>query len=184
MLNANVGCAPHALQSLALPWQIGEIACRIGQLYYQFYLRKGDTCYLDEAYVFYEAIRARQYLGISCPGVRVDPRVVLRRLRYYVRFCAVCLLMGRRGLLLQLLTELDSLVRLCCVRPQLRGPAAPPPPRAEQASQNQCVLSETDRAEWSRVLSEFHSFVQAGVSPHAVHRQRATTCLARPCLAG
>ena len=170
MLNANVGCAPHALQSLALPWQIGEIACRIGQLYYQFYLRKGDTCYLDEAYVFYEAIRARQYLGISCPGVRVDPRVVLRRLRYYVRFCAVCLLMGRRGLLLQLLTELDSLVRLCCVRPQLRGPAAPPPPRAEQASQNQCVLSETDRAEWSRVLSEFHSFVQVGVAPHAVHR--------------
>ena len=108
-----------------MPWQIGEIACRIGQLYYQFYLRKGDTCYLDEAYVFYEAIRARQYLGISCPGVRVDPRVVLRRLRYYVRFCAVCLLMGRRGLLLQLLTELDSLVRLCCVRPLLRGPAAP-----------------------------------------------------------
>ena len=40
--------------------QIGEIASRIGQLYYHFYLRKGDTCYLDEAFVFYEAIWRRR----------------------------------------------------------------------------------------------------------------------------
>ena len=79
--------------------QIGEIASRIGQLYYQFYLRKGDTCYLDEAYVFYEAIRARQYLG--SPEAVADSKVVLRRLRYYTRFCVVCMLTGRRGLLLE-----------------------------------------------------------------------------------
>ena len=91
--------------------QIGEIASRIGQLYYQFYLRKGDTCYLDEAYVFYEAIRARQYLGDSTsPGAQPDLAVLLRRLRYYTRFCVVCMLMGRRGLLLELLGELDQLV--------------------------------------------------------------------------
>ena len=60
-------------------WQIGEIASRIGQLYYQFYLRKGDTCYLDEAYVFYEAIRARQYLGdTTSPGTHPDLAVLLR----------------------------------------------------------------------------------------------------------
>ena len=83
-------------------WQIGEIASRIGQLYYQFYLRKGDTCYLDEAYVFYEAIRARQYLGdTTSPGTHPDLAVLLRRLRYYTRFCVVCLLTGRRGRLLE-----------------------------------------------------------------------------------
>ena len=91
--------------------QIGEIASRIGQLYYQFYLRKGDTCYLDEAYVFYEAIRARQYLGDSTsPSTQPELAVLLRRLRYYTRFCVVCMLMGRRGLLLELLGELDQLV--------------------------------------------------------------------------
>lgn len=92
-------------------WQIGEIASRIGQLYYQFYLRKGDTCYLDEAYVFYEAIRARQYLGDSTsPSTQPELAVLLRRLRYYTRFCVVCMLTGRRGLLLELLGELDQLV--------------------------------------------------------------------------
>ena len=92
-------------------WQIGEIASRIGQLYYQFYLRKGDTCYLDEAYVFYEAIRARQYLGDSTSsGTQPNLAVLLRRLRYYTRFCVVCMLTGRRGLLLELLGELDQLV--------------------------------------------------------------------------
>ena len=124
-------------------WQIGEIASRIGQLYYQFYLRKGDTVcrhqclslshaacptlarrcfllthpilalqsYLDEAYVFYEAIRARQYLGGSTsPGTQPELAVLLRRLRYYTRFCVVCMLTGRRGLLLELLGELDQLV--------------------------------------------------------------------------
>ena len=45
--------------------QIGETASRIGQLYYQFYLRKGDNCYLDEAYVFYSAIRSRQYFALG-----------------------------------------------------------------------------------------------------------------------
>ena len=67
--------------------------------------------YLDEAYVFYEAIRARQYLGGSTsPGTQPELAVLLRRLRYYTRFCVVCMLTGRRGLLLELLGELDQLV--------------------------------------------------------------------------
>lgn len=53
--------------------QIGEVASRIGQLYYLFYLRKGDTSYLDEAYVFYDFIRRRRYFAagpnrIAHPG--------------------------------------------------------------------------------------------------------------------
>lgn len=42
-------------------WQIGEIASKIGQLYYHYYLRTSDTNYLSEAYSFYAAIRARGY---------------------------------------------------------------------------------------------------------------------------
>ena len=41
--------------------EIGEIASKIGQLYYHYYLRTSETNYLYEAYVFYEAIRDRQY---------------------------------------------------------------------------------------------------------------------------
>lgn len=42
-------------------WQIGEIASKIGQLYYHYYLRTSDTNYLSEAFSFYAAIRARGY---------------------------------------------------------------------------------------------------------------------------
>ena len=80
--NAAARCRIVVTAVRARVWQIGEIASRIGQLYYQFYLRKGDTCYLDEAYVFYEAIRARQYLGdTTSPGTHADLAVLLRRLR-------------------------------------------------------------------------------------------------------
>ncbi|XP_017779577.1 PREDICTED: protein SCAI-like [Nicrophorus vespilloides] len=42
-------------------WQIGEIASKIGQLYYHYYLRTSETNYLNEAYSFYAAIRGRAY---------------------------------------------------------------------------------------------------------------------------
>ena len=42
-------------------WEIGEIASRIGQLYYIYYLKTSDINYLNEAYTFYSAIRARGY---------------------------------------------------------------------------------------------------------------------------
>merc|ERR550534_3512007 len=42
-------------------WQIGEIASKIGQLYYHYYLRTSETNYLNEAFSFYSAIRARSY---------------------------------------------------------------------------------------------------------------------------
>ena len=42
-------------------WEIGELAARIGQLYYSYYLRTSDVNYLREAYNFYSAIRARGY---------------------------------------------------------------------------------------------------------------------------
>ncbi|XP_035758979.1 protein SCAI isoform X6 [Egretta garzetta] len=42
-------------------WQIGEIASKIGQLYYHYYLRTSETSYLNEAFSFYSAIRQRSY---------------------------------------------------------------------------------------------------------------------------
>jgi len=44
-------------------WQIGEIASKIGQLYYHYYLRTSETNYLFEAYQFYSAIRSRNYFS-------------------------------------------------------------------------------------------------------------------------
>ncbi|CAG8582397.1 7270_t:CDS:10 [Cetraspora pellucida] len=38
-------------------WEVGEIASKIGQLYYHYY----ETNYLHESYIFYEAIRERSY---------------------------------------------------------------------------------------------------------------------------
>merc|ERR1711959_126303 len=42
-------------------WEIGEIASKVGQLYYHYYLRTSDVLYLKESYVFYEAVRSRGY---------------------------------------------------------------------------------------------------------------------------
>lgn len=39
--------------------EIGEIASKIGQLYYNFYLRNAETRYLLESYTFYQAIHSR-----------------------------------------------------------------------------------------------------------------------------
>ena len=42
-------------------WQIGEIASKIGQLYYHYYLRTSETTYLLETFSFYSAVRSRAY---------------------------------------------------------------------------------------------------------------------------
>ena len=40
-------------------WEIGEIASRVGQLYYAFYLRTGEGWYLSESHAFFDAASAR-----------------------------------------------------------------------------------------------------------------------------
>jgi hypothetical protein len=44
---------------MACRWQIGNIASKIAQLYYHYYLRTSDLSALEEACVFYEAVRDR-----------------------------------------------------------------------------------------------------------------------------
>ncbi|KAI9188657.1 hypothetical protein H9P43_000078 [Blastocladiella emersonii ATCC 22665] len=71
--------------------EVGEIASRIGQLYY--HLRTSDTSFLVEAYTFYEAIWDRNYFQ-DVMATRIT-HVASKRLRYCSRFMIVALLAGR-----------------------------------------------------------------------------------------
>ena len=44
-------------------WEIGEIASRVGQLYYAFYLRTGEGWYLSESHAFFDAAAKRDYFA-------------------------------------------------------------------------------------------------------------------------
>lgn len=72
-------------------WQIGEIASKIGQLYYHYYLRTSETNYLNEAFAFYSAIRLRGYYSKASKEERAE--LMVKKMRYYARFIVVaCLL--------------------------------------------------------------------------------------------
>ncbi|KAF9974234.1 hypothetical protein BGZ73_002420 [Actinomortierella ambigua] len=79
-------------------WEVGEIASKIGQLYYHYYLRTSETNYLHESYVFYEAIRERR------------SALMIKKLRYYARFTVVCLLLNNRDITATLKAELGLLI--------------------------------------------------------------------------
>ena len=54
-------------------WQIGDIASKIAQLYYHYYIRNSDPLALSESGAFYEAVRSRGYFsnlerGYAMPG--------------------------------------------------------------------------------------------------------------------
>lgn len=95
-------------------WQIGDIASKIGQLYYHYYLRTSDLAYLVEAANFYGAIRGRGYYartptsrrdsGTTTSNCRSnntensangDSVLIVKKLRYYARFIIVSLLLRR-----------------------------------------------------------------------------------------
>jgi hypothetical protein len=60
ILTAHAGLRRH---------QIGEVASRLGQLYYLYYLRKGDTSYLEEAV----SARAWTLMPKSLASLRLHP---------------------------------------------------------------------------------------------------------------
>ncbi|KAI3384354.1 hypothetical protein SNEBB_008228 [Seison nebaliae] len=118
-------------------WQIGEIASKIGQLYYHYYLRTSESSYLNEAFSFYLAIRMRGYYKrLDDEANRGD--LAVKKLRYYARFIVVCILLRRHELVKQLVDELDELV-------------------------NDYINSydPDDQIEWQLVLSELSEFIQA-----------------------
>ncbi|KAJ3088343.1 hypothetical protein HK102_008982 [Quaeritorhiza haematococci] len=116
--------------------EIGECASKIGQLYYHYYLRTSETNYLYESYVFYEAIRDRQYFKDVLDSK--TPALMIKKLRYYARFIVVCLLLNRNDMIKKLMEELTALV-----------------------DEYTKVFKPNDAAEWNVVLSEISTFLEA-----------------------
>ncbi|ORX49859.1 hypothetical protein DM01DRAFT_1367959 [Hesseltinella vesiculosa] len=117
-------------------WEVGEIASKIGQLYYHYYLRTSETNYLHEAYVFYEAIHDRQYFK-NILEVK-NPALMIKKMRYYARFIVVCLLLNKEDNLKLLVSDLEILI--------------------DEYSR---IFKATDGKEWQLVLHEITSFMDA-----------------------
>ncbi|XP_024361146.1 uncharacterized protein [Physcomitrium patens] len=97
----------HQLVEVGLKrWEIGEIASRIGQLYYNYYLRTSDAKFLSESFIFYEAILTRDYFKDSDK----DAPLANKQLRYCARFIVICLLLNRREMVQLLVRQLRTLV--------------------------------------------------------------------------
>ncbi|KAI8321927.1 hypothetical protein GQ54DRAFT_244941, partial [Martensiomyces pterosporus] len=121
-------------------WEVGEIASKIGQLYYRYYLRTSETNYLQEAYAFYEAIRERSYFKDE-REVK-NSALMIKKLRYYARFIVVCLQMNYTPMMLQLLEEVKELIDLYSA-----------------------TFNPVDKMEWSLVVKEMALFMHAVCSP-------------------
>ena len=91
-------------------WEIGEIASRIAQLYFGQYMRTSEAGYLSESYVFYEAILSREYFR---EGLLQDLNLANKQLRFFARFMMVCLVLNRREMVHQLVSQLKMLVDEC-----------------------------------------------------------------------
>ncbi|XP_026542529.1 protein SCAI [Notechis scutatus] len=117
-------------------WQIGEIASKIGQLYYHYYLRTSETSYLNEAFSFYSAIRQRSYY--SQVNKEDRPELVVKKLRYYARFIVVCLLLNKMVVVKDLVKELSDEIEDYTHR-----------------------FNTEDQVEWNLVLQEVAAFIEA-----------------------
>ncbi|TYJ01852.1 hypothetical protein E1A91_A13G183700v1 [Gossypium mustelinum] len=116
-------------------WEIGEIASRIGQLYYGQYMRTSEASYLSEAYIFYEAILTREYFK---EGSFQDFNLANKQLRFLARFLMVCLVLNRREMVHQLVNQLKMLVDEC-----------------------KRTFQDTDFKEWKLVVQEIVRFLKA-----------------------
>ncbi|KAL5992546.1 hypothetical protein ACLOJK_013465 [Asimina triloba] len=95
-------------------WEIGEIASRIGQLYYSQYLRTSEVRFLLESYIFYEAILNRGYFeGGGGSGKPKDLGLRYKELRFFARFLVVSLLLNRTETVITLVDRFRALVDDC-----------------------------------------------------------------------
>ncbi|KAL5011620.1 hypothetical protein ScPMuIL_010171 [Solemya velum] len=117
-------------------WQIGEVASKIGQLYYHYYLRTSETNYLNESFSFYSAIRMRAYYSKANKEERSD--LMVKKLRYYARFIVVCLLLKKMKLVRDLVRELTK-----------------------QIDDYTSTYEPEDQMEWNLVLGEIKAFIEA-----------------------
>ncbi|KAF9578291.1 hypothetical protein BGW38_005994, partial [Lunasporangiospora selenospora] len=139
-------------------WEVGEIASKIGQLFYHYYLRTSETNYLQESFVFYEAIRERRYFNEILDTK--SSAWMIKKLRFYARFTVVCMLLNNRDILPALREELGSIVN-------------------EYIN----VYRAPDAAEWQLVLSEISSFVDSEKRLHPTNSAGAYLPVARRLVA-
>ncbi|CAK9163285.1 unnamed protein product [Ilex paraguariensis] len=118
-------------------WEIGEIASRIGQLYFNQYMRTSEARSLIESYVFYEAILNRRYFEGSgkSRGVR------FKELRFYARFLVVSLILNRTEIVKVLVERFKALV-----------------------DDSKTTFRETNFKEWNLVVQEISRFVKANTA--------------------
>ncbi|KAM3600042.1 uncharacterized protein V6R79_016377 [Siganus canaliculatus] len=135
-------------------WQIGEVASKIGQLYYHYYLRTSETSYLNEAFSFYSAIRQRSYYFQVNKEDR--PELVVKKLRYYARYIVVCLLLNKMDLVKVLVKELSEEI--------------------EDYTQR---FNTEDQLEWNLVLQEVAAFVEVKFSELTIDMFRMLQALER-----
>ncbi|XP_050361163.1 protein SCAI [Nymphalis io] len=117
-------------------WQIGEIASKIGQLYYHFYLRTSEIAYLVEAFSFYLAIRGRQYYNLASKEAKSE--LMVKKLRYYARFIVVAILLRQSEIINELVVELEK-----------------------QIDAYGQTYDPNDQEEWLNVLEEVRTFLNA-----------------------
>ncbi|GLT33717.1 hypothetical protein SLA2020_082810 [Shorea laevis] len=119
-------------------WEIGEIASRIGQLYFGQYMRTSEARFVVEAYVFYEAILSRRYFE----GTKVrDLGVRFKELRFYARFLLVSLILNRTEMVKILVESFRALVDDC-----------------------KANFRETNFKEWKLVVQEIIRFMDVDMS--------------------
>ncbi|XP_050205378.1 uncharacterized protein LOC126655301 [Mercurialis annua] len=119
-------------------WEIGEIASRIGQLYFNQYMRTSEARFLVEAYVFYEAILNRRYFGESGGKMKgKDVGVRFKELRFYARFLLVALILNKFDMVHLLVDKFRALVDDC-----------------------KSNFKETNFKEWKLVLQEITRFME------------------------
>ncbi|KAJ6791672.1 protein SCAI [Iris pallida] len=122
--------------------EIGEIASRIGQLYYSQYLRTSEARFLVESYVFYEAILSRGYFEAEGEGAgaTLAPDLGLRckELRFHARFLVVAMLLNRKEVVRNLVERFRRLLEDCKV-----------------------TFPGTNFKEWKQVLQETLRFLKA-----------------------
>uniref|UniRef100_A0A6N2NKF8 RGS domain-containing protein n=1 Tax=Salix viminalis TaxID=40686 RepID=A0A6N2NKF8_SALVM len=119
-------------------WEIGEIASRIGQLYFNQYMRTSEARFLVEAYVFYEAILERKYFDARGSGKpKVDVGVRFKELRFYARFLLVALIFNKVHMVRLLAERIKGLV-----------------------DDSKTNFRETNFKEWKLVVQEIFRFME------------------------
>lgn len=121
-------------------------------------LRTSETNYLNEAFSFYAAIRARGYYSKATKEESLPyshrSDLMVKKLRYYARFIVVCLLLKKMKLVRDLVREL-----------------------AKQIDEYTATYEPEDQLEWSLVLNEIRSFIEADHLVNVVDLDSSTIVL-------